>query len=343
MIDTIRFQIEIDQDLYHRIRRLSVELSKRDNELEHEFVRILTKRFKVGSFDRHINIKLYDDSFVYLEFSVPKIFYGHNVYLISAEMTEHVCDMVRQTLIRMFGRFPEVYEWKIKRLDLCYAWRLPSEYVAEQMIGIFRGITINRKKHHFYDSSVMWYGSTQSIKFYQKYPEFYQHDFKELKKQNMTELAYQFLHIAEGVLRFEITLRGRALVREFCDDKQGNFLYVSPVYLRDDIIEKILNKYLKKVFKITKLKTMDNRTVYRKLEARYGTTKARNLYTFYKLLYSPDTNEKDILRSYSRYQAYRYISKLRECGIGISSDQAQIGFDFSIPSDYAVNEPRPRR
>lgn len=342
MIDTIRFQIDISESVYIKIRSKSIELSQRDNELDKELVNILTKKFNVGSYDSHITIRLYNNELAYLEFSVPKMYYGHNVYMIAPEDIFFICDKVRAVLVKMFGEFPECYEWKIKRLDLCYAWKLPSEYIANQVMNIFRGLSVNRKKSHFYDTSVMWYGRTQCFKFYCKYPEFYEHDFKELKKKGFNDLAYQFLNIAEGVVRFEVTLRTTSLTREFYDDKMGSFITLDTDIFNTERITKVLYKYLHKIFKLTETQTMDNKTVYDKLRGEYGTNKARLLYAFYKLMYSTDMNEKLILKSYSRMQTYRYIKRLQDAGIGISSDKVQIGFDFSIPSDYAVNYPHPR-
>jgi len=339
MIDTIKFKIDIDRDLYRKIEKRSVEFRKFDHELNHEFVRILSKKFNVGSYDRHISITLYDDERIYMEFSLPKIFYGHNVYMISPEQVFPICEMVRKVLVSMFGYFPSISIWEINRIDFCYAWKLPSEYVAEQVLNIFRGITPPYKGIHNYDSSVMWYGRQHAIKFYLKYPEFYEHDFKELKKEGFTDRAYQFLNIAQGVLRFEVTLRNKSLVNEFygrCSDK---YVSLSKDVFNTKKCQTILNKYLYKVLKLRNVETMDNKTVYDKLIDAYGVVKARPIFLFYKLMFSPDSNEKLILKSYSRWQVYRYQKKLIDAGIGISADQLQVGFNFSIPSNYAVNFP----
>jgi II/X family phage/plasmid replication protein len=337
MIDTIKFRIWIDRDLYKTIRSKSIELSQKDNEIDREFVRILTKKFNVGSFDRHINIKLYDEEYIFMEFSIPKIYYGHNVFLIAPEKVIGICNEVRTVLFKMFGSFPDCCTWEISRIDFCYAWKLPSEYIAEQIVNILRNIEIKRKKMHYYDTSVMWYGRTQAIKFYLKYPEFYEHDFKELKKQGFNELAYNFLQISEGVLRFEVTLRNIALVREFYGSSADRYVALEPSIFNSARCLLILQKYLHKILKLENVSVMDNKTVYDKLVKELGIEKARRLFLFYKLLFTPDRNEKDILKSYSRWQVYRNLKELKACGIGISSDQLQIGFDFSIPSDFVVN------
>ena len=341
MIDTIKFRIPIDSKLYNQIKAKSIEFTKRDNEIDHEFVKILTKQFHVGSFDRHINLRLFDDEYLFMEFSLPKIYYGHNVFLISAEQVFPICNQVRQTLVKLFGNFPDCIFWEICRVDFCYAWKLPSEYVAEQVLNIFRGIVIPKKQTHFYDTTVMWFGRTQSIKFYLKYPEFYEHDFKELKKQGFNDLAYNFLSISEGVLRFEVTLRNIALVREFYGQCQDRFISLSSDIFNTPRCQLVLQKYLKKVLKLENVKVMDNKTVYKLLDDMYGQTKARNLFLFYKLMFSTDRNEKTILSSYSRWQVYRNVKKLRDAGVGITSEQIKIGFDFSIPSDFVVNNTAP--
>ena len=343
MIDTIKFKIPIDNDIFSRIERKSIEFNKHDNEIDRTFIQILTKKIKVGSFDRHINIKVFDNEQVFLEFSAPKIFYGHNVFLVAPEQIIFICKTVHETLVKTFGKFPRPEFWEINRIDFCYAWKLPSEYVAEQVLNIFRGITVNRKKTHFYDTTVMYTGRTQSIKFYLKHPEFYEHDFKELKKEGKTDLAYNFLNISEGVLRFEVTLRNIALVREFYGQCKSTTIGLDNLIFTTKRCQLVLQKYLHKVLKLNNVRTMDNKSVFNKLKDCYGQSRARYLFLFYKLLFSTDRNEKDILKSYSRYQVWRNIKKLRECEVGISEDQMQVGFDFSIPSEYVVNNPLPTR
>ena len=337
MIDTIRCRIPIDQTTHDKIERMSMIFSKRDNEQDKEIIRICTKQINAGSFDRHISLKL-DDDILTIEFSVPKFVWGHNVFMVRPEEVLPICQKVRKTIEEKFCVSLLTADlWQLSRVDFCYAWKLPNQYLAEQIMEIFMNLQVKRKKAHFYDTSVTFSGRTQNYKFYLKNQEFWNHDFKELNKMGLTLMAYDFLKISEGVIRFEITLRGKSLAREFygkCDD---NVIMIESDIFTVPRITALLNKYMRKILKVSTFQTMDNKTVFDKLTVAYGLTKARNIYTFYRLLFSLDRKDKEILDSFSQPQRYRYIALIRSAGIGISSNDAHINFDLSIPSDAVVN------
>jgi II/X family phage/plasmid replication protein len=342
MIDTIKFRIPISQKLHDIIQKKSIEISKFDHENDRSMFRFFNKKVKFGSYDRNVNIMLYDDNYCSIELSMPKLFYGHNVFMISSSQVIISAKELQKTLCKMFTTFPDIIFWEVTRLDICYAWKLPNEGVAEQIINILRGVDVPRMRKHYYDTSVMWNNKETAIKFYLKHPEYYTHDFKELKNTNNPELAYNFLMISEGVLRFEVTLRHRALASCFYGKTEDRCILLDEDIINDVVLIEKLNKYMLKVLRLKSIKATNYKEVFQNLKDFYGITQARNLFLYYKLLFTQDKNEKELLKTFSQPQKWRYTKKLQEAGIGLSTDIINESFDLQIPSEYSVNNPSAR-
>lgn len=337
MIDTIKFKIPVDLKLHEKIAKKSVELLKYDHLSDRAMFKIFNKKINIGSYDRNINIFLYDEEYCSIEFSIPKLFYGHNVYMFYPEKINELVDELYKELIKIFDTFTNPIHWLITRLDLCYAWKLPNEEVANSVLQSLKGIEVSRMRRHIYDTTVMWNNGGSSIKFYLKHPEYYSHDFLELKKRNLLDIAYSFFDISEGVLRFEVTLRNNALARCFYGPTDVHCISLDPEIFNSQTLAQKLNKYMYKVLRLKNIEATDYKKIYNKLYNCYGTQQARHLFIFYKLLFSSDPQEKEILKTYSRYQVWRNSRKLQEANIGITTEILSQHFDLNIPSSYCIN------
>lgn len=336
MIDTIRFRIKIPEDIYRKIREKAVEITKHDNGNGTTYFNILHSNISVGSYSRKINIFVSDQDTLFLEFSIPKYYYGHNIFLLYPDKIQPCIDKIFRELVEYFGDFPNPIEWFIERLDLCYAWKLPSQETAQDILDVLRSYPFPRKKMSFYDTSLMAVGSTYSIKFYLKHPEFYKHDFKEiLKNQSLMEYAHDLLNISEGVLRFEVTLRSKALYKYF---PKRLFEKITVQDLDSDIIAAILENIYKKFVKGIKPKLMTPTEVYQTLKKVYNPNKARILWEFYMIYHASDPNISEVLRkSYSRIAIYKNLRDLAKAKVGIPRKDINFDIDLSIPSDYCIN------
>lgn len=152
-----------------------------------------------------------------LEFSVPKYWYGQNIHLLY-DFVEPIRQL-KAALDRQFGfkgkgRLPDVMTWRVLRLDLCYAWRFPSQRLAQSFLDSLKHLHFPRKRPIYYPTAILFAGKTYSVKFYLKLPEFRNHDRKEMLKANASlEWVNHCESIADGILRFEATLRQKYLKR----------------------------------------------------------------------------------------------------------------------------------
>jgi II/X family phage/plasmid replication protein len=349
MIDTIRFRIKLDKDQFNSIIKKSVETSKIDNSSQTLKFRVYNTNIELGSFDRNINIFCSDSNpdFAFLELSIPKFYYGQNVSLFYCNDLESVLRNIKDDLERYFGIFPDIQYWEIMRIDICYAWKFLSQDIAERVLELIRSYKMTKKKIYNYDSSIFQKGSTYSIKWYLKKPEFYYHDFPYLLKKYKESYAYEIANFSEGVLRFEVTMRHIHLQRVL--GKQ-QILYTD---ITDDLCFALLEKYFIKFFKGKIPKFMNNQTVLNKLIIRYPPQKvlkdgrvkysrvALIAYEYYLTINAMDALEKKkYLELKSKKTIYRLDNQLRQAGVGLPNEKNLhlSEFDFSIPSPYAVNQ-----
>lgn len=196
-----------------------------------------------------------------LEFSVPKYWYGHNIHLLYdfiKPLQQLKASLEAQFSFKGKMRLPEVETWQVLRLDLCYTWRFRSQKLAQSFLDSLKHLHFPWKKPTIYPTALLFAGKTYSVKFYLKLPEFKSHDRKEMLKSNAAlEWVNHCEVIADGVLRFEATLRQKYLKRQkisTISDLTQPVEYVewlegSPPddeLLRAIVITKVLGDYVRK-------------------------------------------------------------------------------------------------
>lgn len=334
MIDTIRFRIKLSKLQQDLVKSRSVETSKFDNLKESVLFKIYRTDLYLGSFDKNINLFLSESNpeYCFLEFSIPKYYYGHNVYLFYTDKLEFALNSINKDLFNFFGDFPSFVDWEIFRLDICYAWKFLNESIAGNVLEVLRSYKISRKKVLNYDTSIMQVGSTYSIKWYLKKPEFYYHDFTNLVHNHREAYAYNTSVVAEGVLRFEVTMRHSHLERIF---GRGRITYKD---INDGFCIEYLKLYFQKFFHGKSPKFMTSQTVLNKLLNKYNKELALRLYGFYLAFHSlTKTEQKEYLTHMTKTTAWRLQEQLKDAGIGIPSGVKIPPIEFEIPSRYVVN------
>lgn len=156
------------------------------------------------------------DTYLTVELSLPKLYYGQNINLLydfiaGLELLKGLLE--KNFGLRGRGKLASFYEWQLWRIDCCYAWKCPTQNIARQILDSLTHLHFPRKKPHIYPGeSIMFAGTTYSLKFYLKLPEFRKNSLKPLIKAGA---AYEWLNycerIATGVLRVEATLRRKYL------------------------------------------------------------------------------------------------------------------------------------
>lgn len=154
---------------------------------------------------------------LWLELSVPKFWYGHNIHLLYDFLA--ALQVLKGLLDQLFGlkgkaKLPDPAQWLLYRADLCYAWRFPTQVGAQQYLDSLKHLHYPRKTPTIHPTSIVFLGATYSFKFYLKLPEFRVHDLKELRKAKASlEWISHLEALADGVLRCEVTLRRKWLVK----------------------------------------------------------------------------------------------------------------------------------
>lgn len=333
MIDTIRFSIPIDESVKEAIIKKSEETRKIDiNSGETKF-KFYNSKLNLGSYDRFINLFISENfgNYCYLELSLPKFKWGHNIWLIYESDFEPLINKLYKELEDYFGIFTPWKKWIVNRLDICYAWKLENQTDAELMLNIMKSFNYKRKHTERYESSVFFKGTSYSIKEYLKKPEFYCHDFQAYKKSN-PEYGYNVLEWCDGVLRFEVTLRKDALKQYFKKD---------PLYF-SDIGQGHCLTYLQ--FFYNQLmggidpKLMTTQEALEALKMVFNREKAIKLWQFYRLYRSEDSQDQEILKNnYNRSTIWRNLHDLKIAGVGLPKRDMDKSYQLTIPSNLVVN------
>lgn len=229
MLDTIKLGIPLTTSQYRRIKDLA---EKNDfwqwvllNSSSGELLFRRTKGIATTDTESYHRFLRWDIPHDYengcqllIEFSVPKYWYGQNIKLLYdfVKALKHL----KTSLENQFGlkgkaKLSDVLTWEVLRADVCYAWQFPSQRLAQSFLDSLKRLHFPRKKPIHYPTAILFAGRTYSIKIYLKLPEFKNHDRKELLKENASlEWINHCEHIADGVLRFEATLRRKYLKRQ---------------------------------------------------------------------------------------------------------------------------------
>lgn len=245
MIDTIRFGIPLNLEQYHHLYNLVHDSDRwqwikyNPTTEEKQFVRVRglidsdQKSFRRDFFWDIPDSFKPGETFFTMELSLPKFWYRHNIWLL--HNFGNAMDKLQELLEKQLEiKFEYWIEWKIFRLDVCYAWKCPNQEIAKALINSLKKLKYPRKNPHIYEDSIMFSAPTYSLKFYLKYSEFMKHDYKILKKQaigleNLQKLQKEAL----GVLRCEATMRSQYLKYKgiFCF---GNLYDGATDYFDDD-------------------------------------------------------------------------------------------------------------
>lgn len=226
MIDTIKVGIPLTRTQHLRISEIArfkdrwqwVQINLQLGELR------LVKISGLVTTDQHsyhrelkwdIDPTFSKDAKLVLEFSIPKYWYGHNIHLLYNFVK--ALDNLKAALEQLFGlkgraKLADSLTWHLYRVDLCYAWRLPTQVAAQEYLNSLKHLHYPRKRPIIYPTSVVFQGATYTLKFYLKHPEFRTHDMKELVKAKAAlEWVNHLEGLADGVLRCEVTLRRQYL------------------------------------------------------------------------------------------------------------------------------------
>lgn len=227
MLDTIKVAIPLTKGQHKRIHQLATGDDSWVWALMHQQSgETVVRKFRGlaqtdgESYHREIRFdyppKWSEDARLWVEFSLPKFWYGHNIILLydwANALRRFRALLVEQFHLKRLKLAP-VESWEVWRADCCYAYKFPSQQLAQLYLDSLKRMRFPRKQPAIHPHSIFWGGGTYAFKVYLKFPEFQAHDRKELCKQETNPDWIDHLdELASGVFRVEASLRRKYLMR----------------------------------------------------------------------------------------------------------------------------------
>ena len=293
---------------------------------------------------------------VVVECSLHKLLMNHNCYGGPADIKRSIAYLVRFLEEIMFVSLPNYEEWEVKRIDVAKIYHFSDKNICKKIVNNLRNSYYTRRKPRIYDTSVMFSGSTTSVKLYWKGPEFEKHDYKRVKKYIMREVDRSWnqdncdllqhklallqkhfdkvLEKAYRIIRYECEIKIRKLKDEFETDN---------VLVKDLNDERLHDIAEKELFKI--MREDDNMNIVRRsdlvlerLHQLYGTSQANALYaTWTKMVQFGESQAKETL---SRATFYRHKKLLVEAGVSWMCSVVNLKVYSIVPEDFSFTSDR---
>jgi II/X family phage/plasmid replication protein len=281
---------------------------------------------------------------------------NHNCFGGPADIKRSIAYLVRFLEQVMYVNLPNYEEWELKRIDVAKIYHFKNKEICKKIVSNLRNSYYTRRKPRIYDTSVMFSGSTTSVKLYWKGPEFEKHDYKRIKKHILREvdrswnkdncdllqhklamLQKQFDQVLEKayrIIRYECEIKPRKLKEAFETDT------VLVKILDDEILHNIAEIELFKLMKEDDNMDIVRRSdlVLERLHKVYGTSQANALYaTWTKLVQFGEQTTKETV---STRTFYRHKKLLIEAGVSWLCSVANLKQFSVVPEDFSFTSDR---
>ena len=290
----------------------------------------------IPPYDAIVTVSTQDFKYVYLEASLPKIAYGHNVKLLYPYEIPATLQKIATAFTKQYGDIDSWEKWEVQRIDPCYAWKFDTTDEAVKVLRFIRTLEYPMKSEHWYRDETMTFGGRSfSITFYVKQPEF-RKQYKKLLKAGFTKEAEEGLALSNGVLRYEIRMfkakLSKVIGREtiYCKDLFNvNFFYNA------------LNACLTTTLHNANRTSLIDEEALRKFQV-FDMDKLLRLFCFWKTYYLKEQYMKNLLKNFvDPTTIARNLKEISKAGVGIPEEYCPLPFDLSIPSKNAVT-PEPK-
>lgn len=293
---------------------------------------------------------------VVVECSLHKLLMNHNCYGGPTDIKRSIAYLVRFLEDIMYVSLPNHEDWELKRIDVAKIYHFNDKNICKKIVSNLRNSYYTRRKPRIYDTSVMFSGSTTSVKIYWKGPEFEKHDYKRIKKYILKEVDRnwnkencdllqhklamiqlqfdQVLEKAYRIIRYECEIKTRKLKEEFNSDM------VLIKNLSDERLHDIADTELFKLMKEDDNMEIVRRSdlVLERLHQIYGTNQANALYaTWTKLVQFGEQRAKETIR---RATFYRHKKLLIEAGVSWFCTVVNLKPFSIVPEDFSFTSDR---
>lgn len=334
MIDTLRLRIPLDLASYASVQNKCVRFTRSSFDEAGYRKDNYSKTIVIKPHRAKVRVSLFNEECLYVEFSVPKYWFGHNILLFDPKDLPFVLDDLKNRLEDAFeiAKLPDYSTWRIQRLDICYAWKFQSNEEARLALATMKPYYLPRKDQVIYDTTIWHKGNSFSSKFYLKHDEFLQGNYRELTKWGDGPFAEDVLQMSDGVFRFEVEMRKGKLDSVFKKD-------VFPQDIMDsEKIYVLLRQFLSDITKTTDTTLMDLAKVFRLITVGSTRRQAWELLSFYRIYSSGNPVDREIVKLLPKATFYAKVKKLKSLGVGIYNQDNRLVFAFDIPSMYEVSD-----
>jgi hypothetical protein len=264
MIDTVGFKALTNYETFEKVKEktcMTQRIDKETGDIEFEYDNGQTNHsdnyrivYKISdeywTYDRQEDsygkkqgknknqpIKIAGKPHVKLEFSIPKILLGHNLYSISIALIYDAMHLVKTAFEEKYECIlPSMHEWYCYRIDTCANYILNNEQEARNYISYLSKLDYPRREPIRYGDSGVYFSSQQNtLKVYAKGPEFKKHDKNRFLNSDKAYLLYAK---AKNILRIEAEHKRR--IRYLTNQYNKQFENIP-----DDRKQEIYLQYLK--------------------------------------------------------------------------------------------------
>lgn len=334
MIDTLRLRIPLDLASYASAQDKCVRFTSASPDEAGYRKNNYSKTLIIKPHRAKVRVSLFREECMFVEFSVPKYWFGHNVLLFNPKDLPLVLDDLKNRLEDAFEivQLSDYSLWRVQRLDICYAWKFNSNEEARLALATMKPCELPRKDQVIYDTTIWYKGNSFSSKFYLKHDEFLQGDYRELTKWGDIPFAEDIVRMSNGVLRFEVEMRKGKLDSVFKKD-----MYPQDI-MDTDKIQILLRQFLSDITKTTDTLLMDLVKVFRLITSGSTRRQAWELLSFYRVYLSNNPVDREILKLLPKATFYAKVKQIKALGVGIYDQDNRLVFAFDIPSIYEVSD-----
>lgn len=279
------------------------------------------------------------EPYIYLEASVHKALVGHNVCGGPQGFIESAHWLIGLVGDLLGVQLPDPEIWMVRRIDTAEVFQMPSYEACEEY---FRGLNSadypRRSVTRYGTSGIYAQGSTSTLKFYHKGPEFQKHDRKRLVKILKTEKLFELIDLAHRTIRVEVEIKTRKLENDFGYSplvREITEEYINRVY--DTEVQRFLKEGAKELELVR-----DAQAVQRRLREVYDDRLAGLLFgTWYQLT---TLGEDFVKKSYAKRTFYRQRKQLVDASISWHGTDVILRENHSaVPVGFSPTRSDPRR
>lgn len=369
MIDTVGFYISLRSDDYNILINQGVMTQRIDRDTG--FVEFEYTNFKLSHSWNYKTLWRVDNKhivwdpvfrkyveasgvpYLRIEFSVPKILWGHNLWSSDIDGMISACAIVRDAFEKYSGVYLEgPGEWYPYRIDTCANFIMVSKDQVKSYIRYLQRLDYPRRRGTCFKDTGLYFASRHNTaKAYCKGEEFRKNDAKDRFLDELERLRLQ--KFADTIFRFEVENKRRLKydVSKYEIENNETLSKFKGYVSFDDLLSvvnlsKLTGVVMKKFLCGKESQVMKSLDVLNILKSVCGVRQANNFYSVYMVIVTQGQDEAK--RQFKRRNYYEALKAFRENGISLITSDIQKMEDFKgaagcedffgrgFPSDFSM-------